>query len=351
MKRDLILIVDDVDMNRLILDEILSDAYDTAEASNGFEAVQLLLSGINLPSLILLDIMMPEMDGFEVLDIVVHNPMLNKIPVVFITAADAEVNESKGIMSGAVDYISKPFNPDVVKARVKNHLALRHYSESLEEQVTEKVAEIVKTKERMLETMANMIEYRNIESGHHVKRTRALAQLLCDYFYAHPERKRKISKEDLIIIPKAVPLHDIGKIGISDDILLKPGKLTDDEYKIMKTHASIGANIIKSLIDDPSDVYLSRCHVIARSHHERWDGNGYPEGLKGDAIPLPARIMALADVYDALISARVYKPSMTFERAEEIINEGAGTQFDPEVVTAFNALKNDFRANYKEDEH
>ena len=347
MKKDLILVVDDVDTNRLILEEILNDSYDIVQAADGFQAVNILMSGDRLPSIILLDIMMPDMDGYEVLDIVMHNPALNKIPVIFITAADADVNESKGIMSGAVDYISKPFNPEVVKARVKSHLMLRHYSESLEEQVAEKVAEIIKTKERMLDTMANMIECRNIESGHHVKRTSALAKITVDYLFSHPERKRPVQKEDLDIIPKAVPLHDLGKIGITDEILLKPGKLTDEEYAVMKTHSAIGSNIIKSLIDDPSDIYLTKCYDIARSHHERWDGRGYPDGLKGDNIPLAARIMALADVYDALVSARVYKPAMTIERAEEIINEGSGTQFDPEVVAAFNDVKGDFRKQYE----
>ena len=347
MKKDLVLVVDDVDMNRLILEEILNDTYDIAQASDGFQAVNILMSGDRLPSIILLDIMMPDMDGYEVLDIVMHNPALNKIPVIFITAADAQINESKGIMSGAVDYISKPFNPEVVKARVKSHLMLRHYSESLEEQVSAKVAELIKTKERMLDTMTNMIEVRNIESGHHVKRTSALAQIIAAYLSAHPERQRPIEKDDLEIIPKAVPLHDLGKIGISDKILLKPDKLTDEEYATMKTHAAIGANIISSLIDDPSDIYLTKCYDIARSHHERWDGRGYPDGLKAGEIPLAARIMALADVYDALVSARVYKPAMTIERAEEIINEGSGTQFDPELVVAFNAVKNQFRNQYE----
>ncbi len=345
--KDTILVVDDVDMNRLILDEILNDTYNVVQTQSGFETVSLLMGGGSLPSLILLDIMMPDMDGYEVLDIITHNPHLSKIPVIFITAADAETNESRGIAGGAVDFISKPFNPEVVKARVKSHLMLRHYSESLEEQVAEKVSELVKTKERMLETMANMIEYRNIESGQHVKRTKDLSRIVTEYLYDHPELDRKVDAMALEIIPKAVPLHDIGKIGISDEILLKPAKLTDEEYAVMKTHSAIGSNIIKSLIDDPHDVYLNYCYNIARYHHERWDGKGYPDGLSGGSIPLSARIMALADVYDALVSARVYKPAMTIERAEEIINEGAGTQFDPAIVKAFNVVKAEFRKLYE----
>lgn len=347
MKKDTILIVDDVDMNRLILDEILNDTYNIAEAPSGFDAVSLLLSGQAPPSLILLDIMMPDMDGYEVLDIVMHNPQLNKIPVIFITAADAGVNESKGILSGAVDFISKPFNPDVVRARVRSHLALRHYSESLEETVAAKVGELLKSKERMLETMANMIEYRNIESGQHVKRTKDLSRILTNYLFTHPGLNRKVDAVDIEIIPKAVPLHDIGKIGIPDEILLKPAKLTEEEYTIMKTHSALGSDIIKLLMDDPNDTYLNYCYNITRYHHERWDGKGYPDGISGERIPLAARIMALADVYDALVCTRVYKPAMTFERAEQIIAGGSGTQFDPEIVKAFEAVKDEFRKLYQ----
>ena len=347
MKKDLILVVDDVEINRLILEEILSGTYDVVSASNGSETVSFLLSGKALPSLILLDIMMPDMDGYEVLDIIVRNPVLSKIPVIFITAADAETNESKGITSGAVDFISKPFNPEVVKARVKSHLMLRHYSESLEETVAAKIAELLKTKERMLETMANMIEYRNIESGQHVKRTSALSKILADYLYAHPERNRPIASSDVEVIAKAVPLHDIGKIGISDDILLKPGKFTDEEYNIMKAHTTIGANIIKSLIDNPYDAYLNCCYDVARWHHERWDGKGYPEGLKESATPLCARIMAVCDVYDAIVSPRCYKAAFSFEHAEKVIIEGGGTQFDLELSKAFAAVKEKFRKQYE----
>ncbi len=348
MERDLILLVDDIEMNRLILEEILKDKFDLKHAENGIEAVSYLLSGEKLPSIILLDIMMPEMDGYEVLDIIKNNEQLARIPVIFITAADSNINETKGLSAGAVDFISKPFNPDVVKMRVKNHLSLRHYSESLEVMVSEKVAELVRNKERMMEIMANLIEYRNIESGEHVKRTKELSAIMVNYLFAHPSGKYKVTERQRDLIPKAVPLHDIGKIGIPDSILLKPGRLTDEEYDTIKTHSTIGADIIRSMRDDPDDEFLNACFDICQSHHERWDGKGYPNKTAGEMIPLSARILSIIDVYDALVSPRVYKPPMRHDEAIRIITDGAGTQFDPYLVEVLQKVKDDFKV-YAED--
>jgi putative two-component system response regulator len=334
MKKETVLVVDDVEMNRLILEEILMDHYSVAHASNGIEAVSCMFSGAVTPDIVLLDIMMPEMDGYEVLELLQSNPQTAKVPVIFITAADAETNETRGLSLGAVDYISKPFNPEVVKIRVSNHLKLRHYSESLEEMVQLKVEELVRTKERMLETMASIIEYRNLETGHHVKRTSELSRILVDYLYKHPHFNRIITDEDHDSIVKAVPLHDIGKISIPDSVLLKPGPLTTEEFETIKTHSAIGSEIIRFMQDTDDDPYLIYCYDICRFHHERWDGNGYPDKLKGGDIPLPARILAVVDVYDALVSARVYKPPLSHNEAIEIIQKGAGSQFDPEIIRA-----------------
>jgi putative two-component system response regulator len=334
MKKETVLIVDDVETNRIILEDILMDQYAISHASNGIEAVSCMLSGVVTPSIVLLDIMMPEMDGYEVLEILQSNPLTAKIPVIFITAADAETNETRGLSLGAVDYISKPFNPEVVKVRVSNHLKLRHYSENLENMVRLKVDELVKTKEKMLETMASIIEYRNLETGHHVKRTTELSKILVDHLYDHPHFNRIITDEDQDVIAKAVPLHDIGKISIPDSVLLKPGPLSPEEFEIIKTHAAIGSEIIRFMQNTDDDPYLTYCYDICRYHHERWDGRGYPDGLKEEEIPLSARILAVVDVYDALVSARVYKPPLSHEEAIEIIGKGKGTQFDPEIIKA-----------------
>lgn len=343
MKKDTILIVDDIETNRIILENILQDKYEILQAGSGIDATAMMLSGEAAPSIVLLDIMMPEMDGYEVLELMKSTPETAKIPVLFITAADSETNESKGLSLGAVDYISKPFNPEVVKVRVDNHLKLRNYSESLEIMVKAKTAELLRTKEKILETMANIIEYRDLESGHHVKRTSELSKALIDYMYMHKYEGRIVDDVDHDTFIKAVPLHDIGKISIPDNILLKPGRLTDDEFTIIKTHAAIGSEIVKTMLDEDDTQFLAYCYNICRFHHERWDGKGYPDGLAGEDIPLSARILAIVDVYDALVSMRVYKPPFTHEKAIDIIREGAGTQFDPVIVHALLQMHEKFK--------
>ena len=343
MKRDTILIVDDIETNRIILENILQDKYEILQAGSGITATKMMLSDDILPSIVLLDIMMPEMDGYEVLELMKSNPETAKIPVLFITAADSETNESKGLSLGAVDYISKPFNPEVVKVRVENHLKLRNYSEGLEEMVKAKTAELVRTKEKILETMANIIEYRDMESGHHVKRTSELTKALIDYMYLHKVEGRIVDGVDHDTIIKAVPLHDIGKISIPDSILLKPGRLSHEEFEIIKTHAAIGSEIVKTMLVEDDTQYLKYCYDICRYHHERWDGKGYPDGLSGEDIPLSARILAIVDVYDALVSTRVYKPALPHEKAIEIIAEGSGTQFDPMIIKALSEMHGKFK--------
>ena len=342
-KKEIVLIVDDMDMNRLILESILCDDYNVVQAENGLVAVDWLYNTIELPAIILLDIMMPEIDGFEVLDLVKSNTRTTNIPVVFITAADIESMETRGLRGGAVDYISKPFNPDVVKARVDNHIELKRYRDNLEETVENKVFQMVKSKENMLETLATVIEYRNLESGHHVKRTSILSRCLINRLLDVPYYARQINDIHPESMLKAMPIHDIGKIGVPDNVLLKPGRLTSEEFVIIKTHTTIGSDIIDTLLsEDKGDEYLLHCRDICRHHHERFDGNGYPDRLVGEAIPLSARILSIVDVYDALVNSRIYKPALPHEEAVQIIMNGSGTQFDPGILKAFYEINESF---------
>jgi putative two-component system response regulator len=308
-------------------------------------AVDILYNAVELPAIVLLDIMMPEMDGFEVLDLIKSNTRTAGIPVVFITAADIESTEMRGLRSGAVDYVSKPFNPDVVKARVDNHIELKRYRDNLEETVEKKVFQLVKSKENMLETLATVIEYRNLESGHHVKRTSILSRNLVNRLLNIPYYARQLNELHPESMIKAVPIHDIGKIGVPDNVLLKAGRLTTEEFNIIKTHTTIGSDIIDTLLaKDEGDEYLLHCRDISRHHHERFDGKGYPDGISGEDIPLSARILSIVDVYDALVNSRVYKPALPHDEAVQIIMNGKSTQFDPGIAEAFYEINEAFLA-------
>ena len=350
-----VLIVDDIDINRIILREILQDDYDILEADNGQSALDILFTQSPLPDAMLLDIMMPGMDGFEVLEAMKAHARTEKVPVLFITAADASVNESRGLKEGASDYISKPFNPDVVKARVDNHIQLKRYRDHLEELLEKKIAELVAVHENTLETLATIIEYRDLESGTHIRRSSELTRALVLTMLNHEDYRAQLVAQQYSSIINAVKLHDIGKVGIPDKVLLKPGALTDEEFEIIKTHTTIGANIIDAIsTDGDSDtLYLKHCRDICKHHHERWDGKGYPSRLKGLDIPLSARIVAIVDVYDALVNKRCYKPPFTYEQAKNIIVDGRGTHFDPDIVDIFLTVADKFQElemRYSDDE-
>ena len=332
-----ILIVDDVDINRIILREILQDDYEILEADNGKAALDILFDESPLPDAVLLDIMMPGMDGFEVLENMKANSRTEKLPVLFITAADASVNESRGLKDGASDYISKPFNPDVVKARVDNHIQLKRYQDKLEDMLEKKIAELMAVHENTLETLATIIEYRDLESGTHIRRSSELTKALIHAMLETEQFKDELVAEEYPAIISAVKLHDIGKVGIPDRVLLKPGALTDEEFETIKTHTIIGANIIDAISTEGADntKYLKHCKDICKHHHERWDGKGYPTRLKGLDIPLSARLVAIVDVYDALVNKRCYKPPFTYEQAKNIILDGKGAHFDPDIVDIF----------------
>ena len=340
--KPIIFVVDDIEINRIILYDILSDDYVIEQASDGLEAVSVLLNSTAKPNLILLDIMMPGMDGFEVLKFIKATDTLKKIPVIFITAAN---EEKKGLRAGAVDYISKPFEPEIIKLRVANQIELDLYRENLEGLVEKKAQELVTTKENFLETVANLIEYRSLESSYHVKRTRELAMILALQLLKNSEYSQELIDCNYTTLVKAVPLHDIGKIGIPDNILLKPGKLTPEEFKIIESHTLIGGDVVASLMinNDEDDNYLSHCLDICRHHHERWDGTGYPDKLAGLEIPLSARIVSVVDVYDALANERCYKSAMSHEDSISIIANASGSHHDPVIVNAMLEVQDEFR--------
>jgi putative two-component system response regulator len=340
--KNTVLVVDDVYTNVVILEEILKDDYSIITAFNGKEALDKLRSASSLPKILLLDIVMPEMDGRELFEILKADKAFKRIPVIFITAEND--SESELLEAGAVDFINKPFKPDIVKLRVRNQIALKNYSDNLEQLVEEKTAEATKTLDSALQGLANVIEHRDLESGEHVKRTQLFVRALTDYLIesnsVYAEQLKKFQPD---IIMKSMALHDVGKIAIPDRILLKPGKLDPDEYEIMKTHTTRGKEIIGELGDINSSLYLKHCEDICYSHHERWDGKGYPQGLKEEQIPLTARLASLADVYDALVCARVYKAAMPYDEALSIIVAGRGTQFDPIVTDAVVQIKDKFQ--------
>jgi len=342
-KNKTVLIVDDSVIIVEILEEILKDEYNVITASDGRKALDILGSVCFLPKLILLDVMMPEMTGREMFDIMKTHKKLSRIPVIFITAEDG--SESELLAAGAVDFIKKTeLNPEIVKLRVRNQIKLKSYSDSLEEMVAEKTAEATKTLDNALQGLANVIEHRDLESGEHVKRTQLFVRTIVDYLIetesVYADELRKLQPE---IIMKSMALHDIGKIAIPDKILLKPGKLDPDEYEIMKTHTTRGKEIVGELGDVNSSLYLKHCEDICYGHHERWDGKGYPRMLSGYSIPLTARLAALADVYDALVCARVYKAALSHDKALEIIVSGRDTQFDPVITDAVVQLQEQFK--------
>jgi putative two-component system response regulator len=341
-----VLVVDDVEMNVMILEEILKDSYNIMTAGHGVQALGVLRKTPVLPKIILLDVFMPEMNGYQMLEIMKEDDALKRIPVIFITTSDSE---SEALSAGAVDFISKPFLPEIVKLRVKNQIELKNYSDSLEEMVAEKTAEATSTLDNALQGLANVIEHRDLESGSHVKRTQLYCKALIDYLTeSNSPYAEELKEEDPDIIIKATALHDVGKIAIPDRILLKPGKLDPDEFEIMKTHTTRGKEIIGELGDVNNSLYLRHCEDICYSHHERWDGKGYPKGLKGDEIPLAARLASLADVYDALICARVYKAAIPYSDALKIIADGRGTQFDPVLTDAVVQIQDRFQAISKQ---
>ena len=347
-----ILVVDDTPDNIMLLCSLLGERYKNKVATNGLKALKIAVSDPQ-PDLILLDIMMPEMDGYEVCRRLQSDPRTRYIPVIFLTAKTQEGDEAMGFDLGAVDYITKPIVPPILMARVHTHLALREarkvlerQNAVLEDQVERRTRQLASLQDAIIISMASLAETRDNETGHHIRRTQHYIRELAVQLRKLPRFALQIDDKFLSTVYKTAPLHDIGKVGVPDSILLKPGRLTVEEFEEMKKHTIHGRDTIiaaEKTLDAPEE-FLTYARVIAYSHHEKWDGSGYPLGLKGEEIPLPARLMALADVYDALISKRVYKKAISHEAAVEIIKEGSGTHFDPDVVDAFLVIHPRFAA-------
>lgn len=357
MTQPIILIVDDEPANLAVLSTLLRPGYTVRVCKSGPQALEAATRDPR-PDLILLDVMMPGMDGFAVLQRLRAQALTAEIPVIFVTALDAELDEEQGLRLGAVDYITKPIKPTVVLSRVQVHIEvkqardrLKSHNAWLEAEVKRRMSENLLIQDASLAAMAQLAETRDSDLGNHITRTQAYVETLARHLQHIPAHADILEEANLNRIVKAAPLHDIGKIGIPDHILLKPGKLTPEEWTIMQSHCLIGGNAIERAInatlthhssttqrEKPESLcFLEIAKEIALFHHEKWDGSGYPFGLREETIPLSARLMALADVFDALTTARVYKKAWPITEAADLIHQQRGKHFDPAVVDAFDA--------------
>ncbi|MGM0451563.1 MAG: HD domain-containing phosphohydrolase [Thermodesulfobacteriota bacterium] len=344
-----IMVVDDTPANLRMLDEMLRDlGYRVVAFPKGELAVK--AAHRNPPDLILLDIRMPDMDGYAVCRHIKADDRLHDIPVIFISALRETMDMVKAFQVGGVDYVTKPFRFEEVHARVETHLKIRRMQKELErhnlnlqELVEEQVREISDAQMAMIFALAKLAESRDDDTGKHIERVQSYCRLLAEALIENTHYKPGLDHRFVKNIFYASPLHDIGKVGISDNILLKPGKLTTEEYEIMKTHTLIGARTLEAVREKyPQNDFINMGIEIARWHNEKWDGSGYPDGLSGEKIPLSARIMTVADVYDALRSKRCYKPAYSHEKATEILKNDAGSHFDPLLVEIYMSLEDRF---------
>ncbi|MDR2088340.1 MAG: response regulator [Clostridiales Family XIII bacterium] len=339
-----ILIVDDIELNREILYELFHEQYNVLEAENGRVALDLIAEYGQTIAIVLLDIVMPVMDGFGVLKNMILDKSIETIPVIMITAESDEEKALMGYSMGVVDIINKPFNPDIVRRRVQNTVDLflhKFYLEDMVERQT-KALELQNEQLKMsntfvIDALSTAVEFRDHESGQHIIRIRALTKILLETL-SELNEKYRLSPEEINDIASASAMHDIGKIAISDLVLLKPGRLTAEEFTVMKTHTTEGCAILESINFTGNLAYYKYCYDICRHHHERWDGRGYPDGLKGDEIPLWAQVVSLADVYDALTSDRVYKPALSHDVAVKMIVDGECGVFNPEMLASFEKI-------------
>ena len=347
-----VLVVDDTPDNLMLIADLLRNRYRVKAANSGEKALRL-LQGDALPDLILLDIMMPGLSGYDVAKQLKRAPRTRNIPIIFLTAMAAAEDEIRGLGLGAADYITKPIIPPVLLARVETQIKvkaaadfLRDQNDFLEQEVQRRTREVTAIQDVTIHAMASLAETRDNETGNHIRRTQHYVKLMAELLREHPRFGHFLDEETIKRLFKSAPLHDIGKIGIPDRILLKPGRYTAEEFEIMKTHTTLGRDAIQHAEDQLGITvdFLQLAKEIAYSHQEKWDGSGYPQGLAGDDIPISARLMALADVYDALISRRVYKPGMPHAQAVEIIREGRGAHFDPDICDAFLAHSERFLA-------
>ena len=326
--KNMILIVDDVEINRAILADMLGDEYDILEAADGVEAVKILQKSHLEISLVLLDLMMPRMDGFEVLAMMNKAGWIENTPVITISSENAPGVIDHAYDLGATDYINRPFDEKTVQRRVRNTIMLYNKQKMLKGIVTEQILEKQRNNQVMVEILSNIVEFRNGESGLHVIHIRMLTEIFLRKLMEITD-KYQLTATQIGVMVNASALHDIGKISIPEHILNKPGRLTQEEFEVIKTHSAIGAKILEDTPYHSDNALVSMAHDICRWHHERWDGRGYPDGLKGDEIPICVQVVTLADVYDALVSERVYKPAYSHVQAMEMILNGECGAFNP----------------------
>ncbi len=351
-EKAVILVVDDTPDNLTLMSGLLKDNYRVKVANSGERALKITQSETP-PDLILLDIMMPEMDGYEVCRRLKADNKTRDIPIIFLTAKTEVVDETHGFELGASDYITKPISPPIVLARIETHLTIKRVQDFLRDknaflasEVNKRTAEVMAIQDVTINAMASLAETRDNETGNHIRRTQHYVRVLAEKLRFNPRFAHFLNDDKTIeLLFKSAPLHDIGKVGIPDRILLKPGRFEPEEFEIMKTHTTLGRDAILHAENDLGIEmpFLKLAKEIAYGHQEKWDGSGYPEGLSGDDIPISARLMAVADVYDALISRRVYKAPMPHEKAVDIIKDGKGTHFDPDMVDAFLELADEFK--------
>ena len=356
-----LLIVDDEPVNIAVLVELLKPFYRVKGANSGEAGLSVARQPVP-PDLILLDVVMPDMGGHEVMKALQADPQTRESPVIFVTSLNGETDEEYGLQLGAMDYLTKPIKPRVVLARVQTQLELKqardqikNQNQWLEAEVQRRIQDNLLIQDLTLMAMAELAETRDTDTGYHIQRIQIYVELLGRELRPFPEYTAELGETELLRIVKASPLHDIGKIGIPDQILLKPGRLTPEEFEIMKTHSQLGSQAIEQAITrtlqkhdlggakPESLAFLEAARDIALNHHEKWDGSGYPGGLAGKDIPLSARLMAVADVFDALTMRRVYKQAWEHSEAVKYIRDQAGSHFDPEVVKAFLAVESRFR--------
>ncbi|MDR2210803.1 MAG: response regulator [Spirochaetaceae bacterium] len=347
-QRQTIFLVDDNMANLTAGKTMLKDHYDVFSMPSGAKLFEI-LDKIR-PDLILLDIEMPEMNGYEAIKKLKGVQKTQDIPVIFLTSRNDAGSELEGLNLGAVDYINKPFSPPLLLKRIENHLlarkqqlALRDYNDNLQEMVQKRTKQVVELQNSILNTVTEMVEFRDDITGGHIERTQNYLKLLVDKLLAEKIYWEEVSAWNLEFLVPSAQLHDVGKIAISDSILNKPGKLTPEEFEVMKKHTTIGEAAIEGIMKTTSEKnFLYHAKIFAGSHHEKWDGSGYPRGLKNSFIPLQGRLMAIADVYDALIAFRPYKQPLPVQRAEQIILEGREKHFDPILVDLFQELAPQF---------
>ncbi len=346
-ERNTILIVDDQKVNRAILHLIFENNYDILEAGDGSHAIALLEENIHKTVAVLLDLSMPVMDGYQVMEEMGSKGLLSKVPVIVITSDDSADSELRSFDLGASDIITKPFEPHIVRRRVQNIVELYNHKLHLEDLVKEQSESLREVNSIMVEVLVSTIEYRNLESGQHIRRIRMFTKALLEEV-SRVHQEYNLTAHQIEVISDASSLHDIGKIAIPDSILNKPGRLTAEEFDIMKTHTTQGCEILSGLERMNDKEYLQYAYNICRYHHERWDGNGYPDKLKGSEIPICAQVVAIADCYDALTTDRVYKKAFDSDVAFEMILNGECGTFSPEMLECFKSVRECFKRMTRE---